>query len=635
MKRVFILTLFACFAFVGCEKPCEPGFKKSGLKCKMIPIRDGGFIGADGGATRQGPNGMDAAFDNTDSRMDGSPAPEAGKEPAGGRSDSGPMADASQPFERIIEDGGTPPTTSETSAQIAQVRAAIRGTAAWGPLPVGGAIVSFVKKAFANQPVGLVDGPSVFVQNGSAGPALLLAMDPATLVPGGVRVGDRLDLTVTAGKVADDAVLVTAATARLIGEKAELPAAQEVSGLALSGFPPGDFELESELISIEATVAGPFATSGSGFSAAQITTTGVPDASAYFVLRAPKEWIADKRIVKGCVVSASGVPLLQRLRKVQVTAWESEDADVKCPPFDVLKVYPAAQVDVPIRAPIRITFNQPVAKADITTQIIAGPCTGAVQLSSDDFQTCLPFKAGSAELDMSATVATMFPKEPLDLYRGYYIRVVAGTSAASGAPLSLTKRFGFTTTAEAATCTAPVIISQIYGGGGNVGAPLNRDFIELHNRGAAPISLVGWSLQWGDLSNWHVSPLPDVSIPGGGYYLVAQGDVGVAGIALEQVDAEGKLKQGATAGRCALASTTEILGSTAEGALPAHMEDLVAYGTSPAEGTPVAALTNTTAALRTGNGCDDSNNNAADFSVDAPAPRSSKTTPYVCPCSAP
>src|SRR5262245_42019701 len=41
-----------------------------------------------------------------------------------------------------------------------------------------------------------------------------------------------------------------------------------------------------------------------------------------------------------------------------------------------------------------------------------------------------------------------------------------------------------------------VVISQVYGGGGNSGAPLANDFVELFNRGNTTVSLSGWSVQY-------------------------------------------------------------------------------------------------------------------------------------------
>ena len=41
-----------------------------------------------------------------------------------------------------------------------------------------------------------------------------------------------------------------------------------------------------------------------------------------------------------------------------------------------------------------------------------------------------------------------------------------------------------------------VVISQVYGGGGNSGAPYTNDFVELFNRGSALTDLGGWSVQY-------------------------------------------------------------------------------------------------------------------------------------------
>src|SRR2546425_9442782 len=41
-----------------------------------------------------------------------------------------------------------------------------------------------------------------------------------------------------------------------------------------------------------------------------------------------------------------------------------------------------------------------------------------------------------------------------------------------------------------------LVISQVYGGGGNTGATYTNDFIEIFNRGTAPVSLSGKSLQY-------------------------------------------------------------------------------------------------------------------------------------------
>ena len=70
-----------------------------------------------------------------------------------------------------------------------------------------------------------------------------------------------------------------------------------------------------------------------------------------------------------------------------------------------------------------------------------------------------------------------------------------------------------------------VVISQVYGGGGNLGATLTNDFIELFNRGTSIVNLNGWSVQYTSATGtgtWMVTPLSG-SIAPGGYYLVRRG----------------------------------------------------------------------------------------------------------------
>src|SRR5436190_23108986 len=49
-----------------------------------------------------------------------------------------------------------------------------------------------------------------------------------------------------------------------------------------------------------------------------------------------------------------------------------------------------------------------------------------------------------------------------------------------------------------------LVISQVYGGGGNASAPYQNDFIELFNPTMSPASLTGWSVQYASAtgSSW-------------------------------------------------------------------------------------------------------------------------------------
>ncbi len=67
----------------------------------------------------------------------------------------------------------------------------------------------------------------------------------------------------------------------------------------------------------------------------------------------------------------------------------------------------------------------------------------------------------------------------------------------SGATTSDGQGTGTITNDDAAPpVNSNVVISQVYGGGGNSGATYTHDFIELFNRGASSVSLTGWSVQY-------------------------------------------------------------------------------------------------------------------------------------------
>ena len=46
-----------------------------------------------------------------------------------------------------------------------------------------------------------------------------------------------------------------------------------------------------------------------------------------------------------------------------------------------------------------------------------------------------------------------------------------------------------------------LVISEVYGGGGNAGATYTHDFVELYNPTANPIAVDGWSVQYRSSAN--------------------------------------------------------------------------------------------------------------------------------------
>jgi uncharacterized protein len=191
-----------------------------------------------------------------------------------------------------------------------------------------------------------------------------------------------------------------------------------------------------------------------------------------------------------------------------------------------------------------------------------------------------------------------------------------------------------------------LVISQVYGGGGQVeGSPYRNDFVELFNAGGTAADVSGMSLQYGSATGNFGSSAALVtelsgSIEPGGYLLVGLASGGANGEPLPTPDVTGSTNASATSGKFALAEGTTALGCGATTATPnpctaedlERIVDLVGFGTSGTfEGSgPAPAPSNTTAIFRADDGCQDTDDNAADFSTGAPAPRNSSSPINLC-----
>lgn len=211
------------------------------------------------------------------------------------------------------------------------------------------------------------------------------------------------------------------------------------------------------------------------------------------------------------------------------------------------------------------------------------------------------------------------------------VAFVACTSDRISAPAASSKPTGGPAADVSSLSAGGIVISQVYGGGGNSGALYKNDFIELYNPGSVSVSVAGWSVQYASATGtgWSVTALGG-SIPAGHYYLVQEAPGAGGSTSLPTPDATGTIAMASGAGKVALVNTTTAL--TGSGCpFAASVMDFVGYGTTSNcfEGTgPTSpSLTNTTAAIRKNGGLQDTNDNAADFANGAPTPRNTATPP--------
>lgn len=183
----------------------------------------------------------------------------------------------------------------------------------------------------------------------------------------------------------------------------------------------------------------------------------------------------------------------------------------------------------------------------------------------------------------------------------------------------------FAATALFCSTAQGLVISQIYGGGGNSGALYKNDFIEIFNNSAAAIDLSALSVQYASASaaTWHKTDLSGTLDPYH-YYLIQEAAGSGGSSVLPSPDAIDTINLAAASGKVALVGGTSLLPAVA--CPGSSILDFVGYGSANCyEGAAPAAIiaSNTLAELRLSGGLTDTNDNFSDFSVLAPDPRNS------------
>jgi uncharacterized protein len=191
-----------------------------------------------------------------------------------------------------------------------------------------------------------------------------------------------------------------------------------------------------------------------------------------------------------------------------------------------------------------------------------------------------------------------------------------------------------------------LVISQIYGGGGNSGATYTHDYIEIFNRSSASVSLAGKSLQYASATGTgslgaNPGQLTELSgsLAPGQYLLVREASNAAVGAPLPEpyLDDPTPINMSGASGKVALADGTTSLGCNTGATCAANgndtrIIDLIGYGAANYfEGAGSAPLlTNTSAAFRNDGGCQDTDSNSADFTASLPSPRTAVSPRHFC-----
>lgn len=217
----------------------------------------------------------------------------------------------------------------------------VRNMADSSSTPDGGMISLPVQDVFVTGLRPLVmagaDPAGFFVQADKAGPALFVAVDPATLSPA-PQIGDlvrfnatsvqKLSGTRQAGSIDMWTVVSSGnSTATLVQDVTS--STDLVTGLE---------NYESELVKIgSATIASAFASSATGYVAATITTAGIPTMSTKLKLRIPSSVREALDLNLGCVLAVGPTPLWRFFDTTEPSAWVASELVVaSCPAPRVL-----------------------------------------------------------------------------------------------------------------------------------------------------------------------------------------------------------------------------------------------------------------------------------------------------------
>ena len=303
-------------------------------------------------------------------------------------------------------DSGTPLACMGTTLNgIADARAQGDGTTA---VQINGAFVTYIKPAIGS----LADDPAGFFLQEMNGPALFVAIDPATLTPS-PQVGDTVSLCITEMATSNGARRATS-----VADISRDSMGNDVSALIQdisNETVPLDIasNFEHELIQVTGTLTGTFSGSGPLHQQIRMLTAGITTANDAFRLRIPFLLNSHLVLANNCQVTIT-TPLWTFTNTMAVTTaqpsmWSRGDLTaVTCPLTTVIRAASFAgsanQVKVVFSRDIDpASINVTGAQFTITRNSDGAPLP--VMLASADGNTVTLTTASQVSQDYTVTVA--------------------------------------------------------------------------------------------------------------------------------------------------------------------------------------------------------------------------------------
>jgi hypothetical protein len=379
----------------------------------------------------------------------------------------------------------TPPNTSE---QITAVRGAPDGAA---NLAVQGAVVTYLKPALGNDPAGF------FVQAAKSGPALFVGVNPLGLIPV-PAVGDRVSFTVTAMNTITGLREATA-----ISGFQRTATGQDVGALLADVSSSADLVsnldgYESELVALDATIAGAFGAAGVGHVTAPIITVGMPS-DPNLRLRIPATLQENLGLAQGCEVTLDAGPMWRSGGVAQPSAYEASDLTVQSCPGPTVTSAVATSLTT-----VAVTFSRQINQATVLTD--------ASQFTADNGLTF-----SNAVVNGDTVTLTSSSQTP---GTGYTVTVANTVQDNFGGGVAIPNSAGFT----GFTQPAGLRLNEI-----NPNIPSSHDLIELEAVSAG--TLEGIKIEQIGSATETLITMPAITVASGDLIVVHLTPSGVTGIA--------------------------------------------------------------------------------------------------------